>query len=388
VERVLARALDKDPAQRYQHARELADDLRQAFGPAPAAGALNETMSLSATTAVPLSELAPPLPERSLVWPARLGRLGKLLGSPTWERLATDAWVTALACVLIGAAALLSLGWGPVPPPPPGEQARGEVVRLMAEGHVMLQQQRYEEAIARLTRAEKLAPELERPRRLREMAEAKAEELKSQAEQEQRLQAQLEQAELFAKQRNPQGAAILAQAVLFVDPQHARAREILDRANERLLREGRQPVAAASRRPEHLERAETRSPAGVPVPDGAGSSAAPVPSRVVLMFRLDTGLPKGRYEVRYNGRRIYEDGFDFYERKRFARDIPRGGQVNEALMVPAGRATLEVKVTPQDRLSREKSTVAELVGGQIHQLTAVLDPEGKLRVFMEDPASS
>src|SRR5262245_9474727 len=62
VGRVLSRALEKEPAHRYQRARDLADDLRRAVHP-PAGEALNETMSLSDTAAaVVLSELPPQLP--------------------------------------------------------------------------------------------------------------------------------------------------------------------------------------------------------------------------------------------------------------------------------------------------------------------------------------
>ncbi len=51
VERILARALAKDPAERYQRARELTDDLKRLVGERPAADheSLNETQSLAAT---------------------------------------------------------------------------------------------------------------------------------------------------------------------------------------------------------------------------------------------------------------------------------------------------------------------------------------------------
>ncbi len=59
IERVLTRALEKDPNRRYQRAREMADDLRRAAANDVRPDDLNETQSLSATVVLPS---VPPLP--------------------------------------------------------------------------------------------------------------------------------------------------------------------------------------------------------------------------------------------------------------------------------------------------------------------------------------
>jgi serine/threonine protein kinase len=62
VDKILARALEKDPARRYQRAREMVDDLRRVVGVTSVApDDLNETQSLSATMVLPPSAV-PPLP--------------------------------------------------------------------------------------------------------------------------------------------------------------------------------------------------------------------------------------------------------------------------------------------------------------------------------------
>jgi tRNA A-37 threonylcarbamoyl transferase component Bud32 len=53
AEQVLAKALEKDPARRYQRARDMADDLRRVLGSAGKRDQLNETQSLSATAVLP-----------------------------------------------------------------------------------------------------------------------------------------------------------------------------------------------------------------------------------------------------------------------------------------------------------------------------------------------
>ncbi|MFY9826187.1 MAG: serine/threonine-protein kinase, partial [Thermoanaerobaculia bacterium] len=53
LEPILMRALEKDPARRYQRARDMVDDLRRLVEASPRRSDLNETQSLSSTLALP-----------------------------------------------------------------------------------------------------------------------------------------------------------------------------------------------------------------------------------------------------------------------------------------------------------------------------------------------
>src|SRR5829696_8805594 len=53
LDKILTRALEKDPARRYQRAREMVDDLRRLVETAGPDDSLNETQSLSATMVLP-----------------------------------------------------------------------------------------------------------------------------------------------------------------------------------------------------------------------------------------------------------------------------------------------------------------------------------------------
>ncbi|HEX4499098.1 MAG TPA: hypothetical protein VIE43_25700, partial [Thermoanaerobaculia bacterium] len=63
VDRILGRALEKDPAKRYQRGREMVDDLRrvvEATAMAAVTGDANETQSLSSTMVLPPAPVPPP----------------------------------------------------------------------------------------------------------------------------------------------------------------------------------------------------------------------------------------------------------------------------------------------------------------------------------------
>lgn len=61
VEKVLTRALEKDPGRRYQRARDMVEDLRRLLSEKPVRDDLNETQSLAQTVVLPPSAV-PPLP--------------------------------------------------------------------------------------------------------------------------------------------------------------------------------------------------------------------------------------------------------------------------------------------------------------------------------------
>ena len=86
VDRILGRALEKDPGKRYQWAKEMVDDLRRVVETTPVRGDdLNETQSLSSTMALPPMDpplLAAPAPPAASPPAARGSFLSRLRGRP------------------------------------------------------------------------------------------------------------------------------------------------------------------------------------------------------------------------------------------------------------------------------------------------------------------
>ncbi|HEX9943674.1 MAG TPA: protein kinase [Thermoanaerobaculia bacterium] len=85
IDRVLTRALEKDPARRYQRAREMVDELRRVVESTAARDDLNETQSLSSTAALPPTAwppLLPPPPPPKAAKPSLLSRWRNRPASP------------------------------------------------------------------------------------------------------------------------------------------------------------------------------------------------------------------------------------------------------------------------------------------------------------------
>ncbi len=122
VEKILTRALEKDPARRYQRAREMADDLRRAVGVTAAPDELNETQSLAATMFLPPA-LAPADPGASP---------GTGTGSGTGDSSGTGAGTGTISGTGSGSPDPLL----PPPPPPPG-LAMEDTVATNPTGSVM-----------------------------------------------------------------------------------------------------------------------------------------------------------------------------------------------------------------------------------------------------------
>src|SRR5688572_2783105 len=142
IERVLDRALEKDPARRYQRAKDMADDLRRILTES-SRDDLNETLSIAAwapgtepptpgqpgqsagpppppgsgTTASVAAGRPAPVPAAKAAKPPKPAKPPRPPVSP--RRLAISAGVAALVTILAAAALLLGISWTGV-----GEKAR------------------------------------------------------------------------------------------------------------------------------------------------------------------------------------------------------------------------------------------------------------------------
>ena len=117
VDRVLSRALEKDPARRYQRAKEMVDALRQIVeANTTRVDALNETQSLSSTMVLPPASapLAPPAPAAAPAAPAPRGSfMDRLRG-----RSATPPALPLPEPVADGTGTGTGTGSSALPPPP------------------------------------------------------------------------------------------------------------------------------------------------------------------------------------------------------------------------------------------------------------------------------
>jgi serine/threonine protein kinase len=128
VEKILERALEKDPARRYQRARDMADDLRRVLAQTTVRGDdLNETQSLAQTMVLPSTAFQqPPPPPPAAVAPAPAPRrsfFNLLKGNPAPAAVPPPPPDSGIGAATVGTGTGSWVGthatMASAPPPPP-----------------------------------------------------------------------------------------------------------------------------------------------------------------------------------------------------------------------------------------------------------------------------
>ncbi len=402
VDRILGRALEKDPARRYQRAREMVDDLRrvvEATAPRPADA--NETQSLSSTMVLPPSPIptmAPARTEPARAGPAADGTAATGTGSsggatastfapiapappvdPLADTVATVApvlkapsrisplrlllagGIVAAAALLVWAAALFWLGRA-LPAGPQRSAAedanRERTLTLLHEGNAARGGGNWGGAQHFFSQAEALAPGAKGIRRMRLAAEQNLA-LQSSA------QAQASQVAVWLASANQALAAQIwdaalaaATTVLNVEPANAEARVIAVKAQEGLAHKNRQRPAPAPRAP----RPGQEIAAATPVPsEGPVAHPAPPPVRTeatsaTVRIHFHSEGQEGTVIVYANRKEIFRRDFGggggLFHRSQQPLDF------TETKSVPAGNVEFLVSVTPRGRGRRSRQTRA------------------------------
>ncbi|HVF62049.1 MAG TPA: serine/threonine-protein kinase [Thermoanaerobaculia bacterium] len=405
VERILARALAKEPGERYQRARELSDELKRLVGERPAVDqeSLNETQSLAATAVLAEERLAAPAPVvpiwRRLLPRKRTAAAGPAAETPSGEialsrlpgtdetvssgleladvvplvppdpmperpaspaaasaplapaprRLALLTAAAAAVPIFAVAAALLLLAWSQPPVPANAEAAdvHPQVVPLISEGAALREAGQAPAAAEAFGRAERLAPGLTVLGKLRRDAERETMDLARRQAIEQEIGSRLEEAHGALRRRGWDAAEAAGRRVLELDPNHPEAPRILQTAAA-----GRERQAAAQRAQRQSPTApvtEAAPPAPAPVAEtlpAVPQSQQPALSTLAVEFRSD--LPLGTMMVRTRQGSLLNRRFDFREGSFLSRRA-RGGWLHQNVVVPPGTDRLLVYVTPAGR---------------------------------------
>ncbi|HYH47409.1 MAG TPA: serine/threonine-protein kinase [Thermoanaerobaculia bacterium] len=430
VEAILQRALEKDPARRYQRAREMADDLRRVAAPhlpvSVAVDSLNETQDLSSTSMVLPLTPPPPLPAVDTTLSSG-GAFGSGTATPppfptlpmfpgvqipdgtgtgvplapvpaapgagapsparSWQerlgvppaRLANLAFFTALICLVFGTVALLTLRpFETLPADLVQPDRRSDVLRLIDQGHQRLRAGDWSGAIAAYGQAETLAPELPGPKRMRAAAIQEAAVHSDRVARAQALGGHLERARLAMMTRRFDEAEASARAALAVDGVNAEARQILATA------------AAERKRPPERQAAVRRPQIALPTPQPSvqpplpAPAPAPVeqadPAKTQLVVDFYTDLPAGDIVLFIDGRQVRREPFNFYERRGFRREASGGRVQLPPIRVSPGSVQVRLLVAPKGTSAEVWTATVSFEAGQQHRLTARLDRQGNLSV--------
>jgi tRNA A-37 threonylcarbamoyl transferase component Bud32 len=400
MEKILTRALEKEPARRFQRARDLVDELRRAV--APAGDDLNETQSLAA------SPLGPPPP--ALATAARPGRAASGPSSPPAtvagglnETLATAApaprrpalgrWlaiggILAVVAILAGASVKLWQRWSP--PVPVQQTAAGDAMRrvqvakLMEEGNREMRRAEFERAVALYRQAEQLDPENQQLRNLRKMAELEIPAYKDLLSQEKAIAANLAGAQRALAAGKDDQAATLASLVLGLEPDNAEARAILAKAQQGQSRAAKQRTAPGQ--PRVREETATTAASEGPAPELAEPAAAEAGTATIHLHFVSE-LPEGALIVWDRRQGVDTEIFrDTFSRggilQRFFHK-PEPYEITRTLNVTAGTAELIVHVAPSGVGALRRQRRGNFPEGSTRNLEIHLSKSAQLTVSLD-----
>jgi serine/threonine protein kinase len=440
IERILTKALEKEPGRRYQRAREMVDDLRQVVETGQGRDALNETQSLSSTMVLPPAEPVlppPPAAKPSLLsrWRSRFtapppapdpGTGGSSASTPPplpaappppqdslADTVATEAptltaprrpaspgrllavgGILAVVVVLLGAAVLLWRNWSQ-PSPLAADNAAAAAsharsVDLITQGSAAMRRGDFPAAIALFRQAEQLEPGNDDLRRLREAAELQLEDFKNLVSQEKEIASDLAKAREALAARSYEQAVALSSLVLGIDPGNEDAKALLEKAQQgQAARQARPRTATAQTQPRAGEESVATPPVvGRPEAPSA-STKAPATAEAstgTVRIHFTSDLPEGVLIVwvKHQGRRQQELLRDNFSTRSGLFGLRRGGpyESNRSYSVPSGIGELIVHVAPRGLPARRDSLQGNFPGGGVRSLEIHLSSSSQLTVSL------
>jgi len=439
VDRILGRALEKEPARRYQRARELVDELRQVVETSVAQEDLNQTQSLSTAPLVPPPPLPPPAARepRRHWWsrpaaapppaPANADADGSSASVPPPppvvppppppaaaagdlnDTVATEApppaprrpvlagrWlaiggILVALLILVGAAVKLWRGWSP---PAPAQQAADDprqiqIKLLLNQGYAAMRRGDFEGGVARFRQAEQLAPGREDIRRLRERAEDQAKDYNSLVNQEKAITENLASARRALAAQKYEQAATLAGLVLGLEPENQEAEAIQAKAQQAQAREAKQRLASA--RPGAPHSGEEMATAATPSTEEArparpGEAAAADSGTATVHLHFTSDLPDGVlivWDKRHGTQKeIFREPFSrggFLQRFR----KPEPYETTRTLQIAAGTGELIIHVAPKGIPALREHRTGNFPGGSTRNLEVHLSKAAQLTVSLD-----
>ncbi len=376
VVKVLESALHKDSAQRYQHAGDLAADLRLAISGADSA----DTQDLSAhLPGRPTDEL-----------PFWLAKIKLVISRLQREKI---IWWRVLTVSLL--ASLVGLGWfggslwkilhwreieGTVSPAE--HRQRLEVLPELQAGATLLRAGRPDEALQVLERATAQAPAIYAAARLHQRAGREAQELMAYRQLEEEIQSLLTEGRAALARGRLAAVNTVAERVLLLDPERAEAKKLIEQTRARQTRARRvtpPPITRIAVPPtpiseQEIARAASQEPQPPPPPNPG--PALPATLRVDFFSHL----PKGVLTIYSGKQQVLLERFRFLKKSGLLRRRGISGRLERVLELPAGQTTLRIYVASEGKRTRSKSLAVTLEAGKTRVLRIAVSTTGETRV--------
>jgi len=390
IERVLERALAKDPDERFPSVAEMAKALAAAIQEARNQELLNETQEIAlegaTVDAPPANETGEGSGSASSTGSAKAARparrapdasgggldralaavrrgargLAELIVPDSLER---PPLLRLLVVVVATAALSAGIGWGVwslVRPetsgadrsePSPVHDQRVQAAPVLRQATDALEAGEGQVAVDLLRAAEKLAPDVESIGETRRRIEQSMETAEQAEERAARLSGALTQAHEAADAGRWNEARTAAEAALAVDETSEEAQTLLadaDRALERQARERAARRAAAAPAPAEEQPAEDEVAAATETPAPAEAEPAAA-GRATLALSFYSAYPEGVLTVYLDDSQLIREPYRFFRRGRFLRLEGTPGKIENSYEVPSGAATVRVIVALPDR---------------------------------------
>jgi serine/threonine protein kinase len=412
LEGIISRALEKDPAKRYQKAKEMVADLRRLTG-ALTGDDLNETQSLSmmgplvpsppsgaplgaswaqasdpGTMATPPSLPPPPLPAAAAPVTPPGGQTTHAtrptVRGPLVVPGRTILAASVAALVLLAVAAVL-FGWLWWSTPQTGRDARQDeqqkqVLELVQTGFQLMRAGDPMTASSVFARAEAIAPEKQkRPlRNLRMVADRQALEFGQLAGRDKKVSEHLMAAQQAMDNRRFEDALVAVDAALALDADNPRAVQLRTDVQVEQARLQK----AKQRRTERAAQAEVASKTPAPEPEPIPTTAAeePVSQTAHLYISFLSEMPgASTVMVRVGGKNVLQATVG--ERGRIFKK-GSGGRVDRTVELPAGDAEVKVWVTPPGQKAKPFTRSGNFPGGSNRHLDIHLSEAGQAIVVL------
>jgi serine/threonine protein kinase len=399
VDRILGRALEKDPARRYQRAREMVDDLRR-VAEVSSTSASNAAESLSSTMVLPPSPVPPPASDGTSATGTSatsagapvdpladtVATLAPVLKAPdriSPRRLLVWGGIAAAAALLVWAAALLWLSRAlPAGPQRSAEEdgRREQILTLLREGNAARGSGSWGGARYFFSQAEALAPQAKGIHRMRLAAEQSLALQSSQQSQASQVATWLVGANQALTAQSWNAAMAAAGTVLTLDPANAEARAIVVKAQEGLAHKKPRPAPM----PQNSRRPGQETAAATPIPsEGPATHAASPPARTeatsaAVRIHFHSEGAEGTVIVYANRKEIFRRDFGggggFFRRSQAPLDF------TDSEPVSAGTVEFLVSVTPRGRAALARKQSGSFAGGASRDLEIHLTGEKDLDV--------
>lgn len=401
VLRVLDKALQKDPGQRYQRGSEMARDLRSLLAPATGPVAVEPRTAPSTSfldvSDVPLPPPAPvaaaPAPPRPVSpappRPAPAARSGWLARPPA-GRLALGAIGAIVVAMLAGVTLAVASGASPARlftrqahdfshPPNPDLDLQLQYLPHLKQGRQLLEQGQPALALEAFDRALNIAPENRAVRRLRDRAQREILAADGMGFEQSFVTQRLGSARSALSQRDYPQALALASQVLDVDPSNRTAKSIQAEANEGLERK-RSTQTRLSGNPLARPRAGEEAPipaAPVPPPPVAASADA------TLGIDFFSEISEGVLTIYAGQEQILKESFRFVEKVNVFKSRGTTGQITANRKLRAGVVGLKVYIYRKGAGTQFTELEGDFPGGTTRQLKIRLTADGKLTARLE-----